>query len=307
MAAVVCMSVPDTALDSQRLLRAALPASLVVGVASTGLALLSAVPSGDPADLLGVSPLPVLLGVALATVTAVPFLVALLLVVTTPSRRVAAAGAGLVYAVDLVAVVASRTTLSPGPGLDLGVLAAALPRVVTVLAVATAVWLAYGGGYARLAGWTGDAVRHPLFAQLDGRRLHHLLSTVGRLATVESVTVSFSGPDSDAVGVSLTRLPARWLVEASVLLAVLFLAGPRRSALDLLKGLGLLVAVQSAVVLVPAFLPPVDPVFLLGARGPLAAALPDAMLLVGLAVGVRLLGRDESGPQVERTTATADS
>jgi hypothetical protein len=337
MAAVVCMSVPDTALDSQRLLRAALPAGLVVGVASTGLALLSAVPSGDPADLLGVSPLPVLLGVALATVTAVPFLVALLLVVTTPSRRVAAAGAGLVYAVDLVAVVASRTTLSPGPGLDLGVLAAALPRVVTVLAVATAVWLAYGGGYARLAGWTGDAVRHPLFAQLDGRQLgpgltlrrgllaagvaglvaagglvavgglHHLLSTVGRPATVESVTVSFSGPDSDAVGVSLTRLPARWLVEASVLLAVLFVAGPRRSALDLLKGLGLLVAVQSAVVLVPAFLPPVDPVFLLGARGPLAAALPDAMLLVGLAVGVRLLGRDESGPQVERATATADS
>jgi hypothetical protein len=31
------------------------------------------------------------------------------------------------------------------------------------------------------------------------------------------------------------------------------------------------------------------------------------MLLVGLAVGVRLLGRDESGPQVERATATADS
>jgi hypothetical protein len=309
----------------------------VVGVASTGLALLSAVPSGDLTDVFGVSPLPVLLGVGLATVTAVPFVLALLLVVTTPSRQVAAAGAGLVYAVDLVAATASRLLTLPAPALDLGVLAVPLPRAVTVLAVATAVWLAYDGGHERLAKWTGDAVRHPLFAHLDGRRLgpgltlrrgllaagvagllaagglvavgglHHLLSAVGRPETVESVTVSFSATDSGAVGIPLARLPARWLVEASVLLAVLFVAGPRRSALDLLKGLGLLVAVQSAVVLVPASLPPVDPVFLLGSRGPLAAALPDAILLVGLAVGVRLLGRDESRPLVERATATADS
>lgn len=331
------MSVPDASLDSQRLLRAALPASLLVGVASTALALLRAVPSRDPAELLGVSPLPVVVGVGLATVTAVPFLVALLLAVTTPSRRVAAAGAGLVYAVDFVAAVASRLLTPRGPDLGLGVLALPLPRAVTVLAVATAVWLAYDGGYERLAGWTGDAVRHPLFAQMDGtwlgpgltlRRglvaaavaglvgagglvatggLYDLLVAVGRLGTAESGTVAFPARDPGEVGVPLGRLPVRWLIEASVLLAVLFVAGPRCSARDLLKGLGLLVGVQSAVILVPAFLPPFEPVYLLGARGPLVAALPDAILLVGLAVGARLLGRDESGPQVERATATADS
>ena len=337
MAAVVRMSVPDTSLDSQRLLRAVLPASLVFGVASTTLALLRAVPSGDPTELLGVSPLPVVVGVGLATVTAVPLLVALLLVITAPSRRVAVTGAGLVYAVDLVSVVGSRLLTPRGPDLGLAVLALPLARPVTVLAVATAVWLAYHGGYERLAELTGEAVRHPLFAQIDDTHLgpgltlrrglvavgvaglvgagglvatgglYDLLVAVGRLGTVGSGTVAFPARNPGEVGVPLARLPARWLVEASVLLAVLFVAGPRRSTRDLLKGLGLLVGVQSAVILVPAFLPPVDPVFLLGARGPLATALPDAILLVGLAVGVRLLGRDESGPQVERTTATADS
>jgi hypothetical protein len=331
------MSVSDTPLDGRRLLRAALPAGLLVAVGSTVLALLRALPTADPTELLGVSPAPVVFGVALATVTAVPFLLALLLVVTVPSRRVAAVGAGLVYAVDLGTVVASRTVLSPGPPLGLEVLAAPLTRGVAVLAVATGVWLAYGSGYERLAGWTGDAVRHPLFAQMDGRRLgpgltlrhglvaagvaglvgagglvavgglHDLLAAVGRPETAGSITVSFPTRGSGEVGVPPTRLPARWLVEASVVLAVLFVAGPRCSARDLLKGVGVVVAVRSAVVLVPALLPPGDPIYLLGARGPLVAALPDVILLVGLVVGVRLLGRDGSEREAAPPTATADS
>jgi hypothetical protein len=331
------MSVRDSAPGSRSLLRAVLPASLLVATGSTVLALRRALPTRDPAELLGVAPLPVVVGVGLATVTAVPFLLALLLAVTTPSRRVAAAGAGLVYAVDFVAAVGSRLLGPEGPGPGLGVLALPLPRAITVLAVATAAWLAYHGGDERLAEWTEDAGRHPLFARLAGTHLgpgltlrrglvaagvaglvgagglvatgglYDLLVAVGRLGTAGSGTVAFPARPPGEVGIPLARLPARWLGEASVLLAVLFVAGPRCATRDLLKGLGLLVGVQSAVILVPAFLPPVDSVYLLGARGPLAAALPDAILLVGLAVGVRLLGRDESRPQVGQSTATADS
>ena len=337
MAAVSRMSVPSVDVDSERLVRAVLPASLLVAVGSTVLALLRALPPGDPTELLGVSPVPVALGVLLNTVTTVPFLLALLLVVTIPSRRVAALGAGLVYAVDFVTVVGSRTLLSRGPGLDLGSFAVPLPRAVTVLAVATAAWLAYHGGVERLRAAVGGVPHHPLAAHVGDRRLgpgltlqrglvaaglaglvgaaglvlaggvHDLLTAVARLESTGSTTVVFPGSELREVGVPPARLPVRWLLEGSFLLAVLFLAGPRCSARDLLKGLGLLVGVQSAVILVPAFLPPVEPVYLFGARGPLVAALPDAILLVGLAVGVRLLGRDESETPAARPTATADS
>ncbi|MFC5367678.1 hypothetical protein [Salinirubrum litoreum] len=331
------MSVLDSSLDSRRLLRGALPASLLVAVASTVLALLRALPTGDPTELLGVSPAPVAFGVLLSTVTTVPFLLALLVVVTTPSRRVAAAGAGLVYAVDLVAVVAGRSLLSRGAGLDVAVLALPLPRAVTVLAVATAVWLAYHGGTERLHAVVGGVPPHPLFAQIADHRLgpgltlqrgllaagvaglvgagglvvagglYDLLTAVGGLGAPGSPSITFSESGLREVGISLARLPVRWLIEASVLLAVLFVAGPRCSPRDLLKGLGLLVAVRSAVILVPAFLPPFEPVFLLGPRGPLVAALPDVILLVGIAFAVRLSESGSPESPVDQPTATADS
>jgi hypothetical protein len=331
------MSVPDTPLDTRQLLRSVLPASLLVAVASTVLALLRAFRPADPTDLLGLSPGPVVVGVILSTVTTVPFLLALLLVVTTPSRRVAVAGAGLVYAVGLTAAAASRVVVARGPDLGLAVLALPLPRAATVLAVAAAVWLAYGGGTERLRTVVGGVPRHPLFAQIPDEELvpaltlrrgllaaglaglvgagglvvagglHDVLTTLGRLGATESPTITFSESGLREVGVPLTDLPVEWLIEASFLLAVLFVAGPRCSPRNLLKGIGLLVAVQSAVILVPAFLPPFEPVFVLGARGPLVAALPDAILLVGIAFAVRLSDADSPASPAGQPTATADS
>lgn len=57
------------------------------------------------------------------------------------------------------------------------------------------------------------------------------------------------------VGIPSSQLPVEWLFEASFLLAVVFVTGPRVAARDLAKGVAVIVAVQSATRLVPPLVP----------------------------------------------------
>ncbi|MFC6726355.1 hypothetical protein ACFQE1_18705, partial [Halobium palmae] len=104
----------------------------------------------------------VLIEGTVATAWFVPFLLAVLIVLATPSRRTVAIGAALVYGVGLLSIV-GRTLLGGVPvGIEPVVLAVPLASVANFLAVATAVWLAYHGGYERLAAAVGSLDRHPL-------------------------------------------------------------------------------------------------------------------------------------------------
>lgn len=308
------MPVPESEPGSRRLLGAATLAAALTAVGFVALNW-SRMPSTDgyPA---GDIVLGVVSGGALTTVAYVPFLLAVLIVVAGPSRRAVAGGAVLVYVFDLLLIV-GQTFLTP-VGIGFTVLAVPLVRVVALLAVATAVWLAYHGGYERLVSATGNADQHPLFAIVADEQIgpalslqrglvvaglaaivgagglvlvggiENLLRAVVRLETAGSTTIVFRQGQTTSVGIPLARLSAQWLVEASFLLAVLFVTGPRLGARDLLKGVAVVFGVQSTLALLPALVPPFRPVYLLAASGPVLAPLDDVILLFGIAAAVWL-------------------
>jgi hypothetical protein len=321
LSAVVHVSVHDSDPTRARLLGAAVLAGVPTAVASVGLAWSRLVLTNRP---VGGGDLTVLVGAVTgvigATVASVPFLLAVLFVVTRPTRRSLLAGALLVYVGDVLTAVGQRLLTGVQTGVDLTVLVVPLTRVVALFAIATATWLAYHGGYERLVAATGDATQHPLFAVVADERVGPALSlqralvaagvaalvgagglvAVGAVGSlVDALTRSVTGGSGVVVGsrawvrdvgISLPRLPRRWLFEASFLLAVLFVTGPRLRGRDLLKGLAVVFGVQSTVFLLPMLRPPFRPVYLFGAPGPILTPLTDASLLVGVAVAVWLGG-----------------
>ncbi|QZP36899.1 hypothetical protein [Halobaculum magnesiiphilum] len=312
------MSLHDD-LDARSALPAALGSAALVAFAFVAFGWLrlssrSGTPAGDPVAILGA----LLIQAAVATVTFAPFLLAVVGVVARPTPRVVAGGAALVYGVDLLVTVG--TTLATGfPG-SVGplVLVVPLSTVVSLLAIAVAVWLAYHGGYERLAAAAEGADRHPLFANLPKKSLGpglsvkrglvaaglaalvgagglvaanglgDLLRAATRAGAGGSVSVTVTGAWARNVGIPPSQFPVEWLSEASFLLAVLFVAGPRVAARDLGKGIAVIVGVQSATVLVPAFVASARPLDLWAPSGPLLAPLGDVFLFVGIAVAVRL-------------------
>jgi hypothetical protein len=66
--------------------------------------------------------------------------------------------------------------------------------------------------------------------------------------------------------------------------------------------------VQSTVKLLPALVPPFDPVYLFGASGPVFAPLRDAAVLAGVAVGAWLAfhGGSETLRRVTRSRSVTD-
>ncbi|WP_224448634.1 hypothetical protein [Haloprofundus salilacus] len=316
------MSVPECELDSQRLLGAALLASgliavLVVTFGWSRLLLLDRSTAGAGKIILGV-----MTGWSLATAAYAPFLLAVLLVVAGSSRRAVVGGAVLVYVVDLLFIV-GRTLLSDLPGeLPLTIFAVPLGRVLTFLAVATAVWFAYHGGYERLVSAVGNVDQHPLFAIVAHEDIGPTLSLQrGLIATglaaivgagglvlvhgvgtfLQSVTRPETGGSSTRVflqgsglrvGVPLTELPVEWLFTASFLLGVIFLTGPRLRLRDFLKAIAVVFGVQSTVRLLPALIPPFRPIDLWATSGPVLAPLEDSILLFGIAVAVWMAFHD---------------
>ncbi|MFC4359754.1 hypothetical protein ACFO0N_17555 [Halobium salinum] len=299
--------------DGRRLFGAVLLSALVtaagfVALSWSRLLATGRVPDGGDGVLVGV-----VTGTALGAVSFVPFLLAVLLVVARPSRRSVAVGVGLVYATDLALAVGQSLLSGVPAGVGVVVLAVPLPRVASVLAVATAVWVAYHGGYERLASAAGNADQHPLFAIVADRRLGPGLSlrrglvaaglaaAVGvggvalaggvgevlRAATQQGTVAVLPRGGAWSVGIPLARLPIRWLFEASFLLGVLFVTGPRLGGRAVLKAVAVVVGVQSAVRLLPALVPPFRPVELWAPSGPVLTPLDDLLLLVGVALAVR--------------------
>lgn len=251
---------------------------------------------------------------AIATFT--PFLLAVLLVVADSSRRSVISGAIIVYVCGLL-LTGSQLVLSNSPiGFDIVVLAVPLVRVVIFLAVATAVWLAYHGGYERLAAAVGNVDQHPLFAAIADVEIGpalslqrglvvaclaafvgagglvltggigELLRAVEQMNTAGAIGVTIPHDQVWRVGIQPERFPVEWLFEVSFLLAVLFITGPLLRARDFCKGVAVLFGVQSTVGLLPALVPPGRPVELWGASGPILSPLGDAMVLLGIAVAV---------------------
>ncbi|WP_277553818.1 hypothetical protein [Halobaculum limi] len=317
-------------LDSERrrLVAAAVPGGAVIAVALVAVAWTRLLSTGRAPDELGAIALGVATGTALATVTFVPFVVAVLFVVATPSRRVVAGSAVLVYAVGLVGT-GWQYVFRGLSGLRLTILAVPLSNVVPVVAVATAVWIAYGGGFDRLAAITGEATHHPLFAQIADERIGpglsvqrglaaagvgglvaagglvaigvvaNLLTALGTPGATGPSTVVFVRSSVWNVGIPAGRLPRQWLFEASFLLAILFVTGPRLRVREFLKAVGVVVAVQSTVALLPMLIPPFDPVYILDPSGPVLTPLSDVVTVAGVAVAVWLAfhrGSAPSGP-----------
>lgn len=252
----------------------------------------------------------------------VPFLLAVLFVVAQPSRRTLAGGAVLVYVVDLLLTVGQSLLGGYSNMLGLPVLAVPLPRVVVFLSIATAVWFAYHGGYERIVSVVGNATKHPLFAVVVDNRIGPGLSLrrglvaavlgaivgAGGLVVAGGVSdflgriarqgLAGSGPPMIVsgffwnVGIPPARLPKRWAFEASFLLGVLLVTGPRVRPRDLGNGLVVVFGVQSVVKLLPALLPPFRVPSLFGPSSPLLGPLHDATMLVGIAAAVWLAFHD---------------
>ncbi|MFC6726359.1 hypothetical protein ACFQE1_18725, partial [Halobium palmae] len=119
-------------------------------------------------------------------------------------------------------------------------------------------------------------------------RIGDLLRTLARSGSSGTLSVSFSGPQVWSVGIPPARLPVEWLFEASFLLAVLFVTGPRIEPRDLLKGVVVIFGVQSTVTLLPALVPPSRPVDLWAVSGPVLTPFGDLTLFFALAVAVWL-------------------
>jgi hypothetical protein len=87
-------------------------------------------------------------------------------------------------------------------------------------------------------------------------------------------------------GIPLEHTPVRWLFEASFLLAVLFVTGPRLGRRAIAKAIIVVFAVQSALELAPMVRPPFEPVYLLATPGPIFTPLGDIVLLCGIATAL---------------------
>ncbi|UIP00908.1 hypothetical protein Hbl1158_06000 [Halobaculum sp. CBA1158] len=329
------MTVPDSAPDGSRVLGAALPASALVAAALVAVNWAGLFATGRLDEVTGGVAVSALSGWLLSTASFVPFLAAVLLVVVAPSRRTVAGGVAVVYVADLLLVVV-RSVLSPLPVRSwLPVLAVPLTRVAAVLAVATAAWIAYHGGYDRVASALGNPDQHPLFAVVAGDRigpdltvrrgaaaaglgavvaaggavvaglLGDLLAAVARAGATGSESIFFTRGQFWNVGIPLSQLPAEWLFEASFLLGVLFVIGPRLRPRDLTKGVAVVLVVQSTAQLLPALLPPVRPVSLWSPTGPVLGPLVDAVVLAGVATAVWLAVH--GGAEAVRSLVSADS
>lgn len=312
------MPVPESDSGRRRLFGAAILAGVLIAVGFVTVSWSRLLLTGRYSAEAGEIVLGVVSGGVLATAAFVPFLLAVLVVVAGPSLRAVVGGAVLVYAFDLLLTV-GRAILTDLPGgIELTVLAVPLVRVVTFLAVATAVWLAYHGGYERLVSAAGNADHHPLFAIVADEQIGPALSlqrglvvaglaaivsagglvlvggigdflrAVARSETAGSTTIVFHQGQTLSVGISLAQLPAQWLFEASFLLAVLFVTGPWLGVRDLLKGITVVFGVQSTVTLLPVLVPPFRPVELWDTSSPVLTPLGDAILLVGIAIAVWL-------------------
>jgi hypothetical protein len=245
-----------------------------------------------------------------------PYLLVVLVTVADPSRETVAGGVAVLYVLGLLQILAF-TLASPG-GFTPAVLAVPLATVAPYLGVATAVWVAHHGGYEQLADALKDAPEHPLFAVVAeeslgsdlplGRGLvaaglgsfvvvgglvvagwlQELLTTPARSA-FPGTSVRFT---ATSVGLELDAVPETWLFEATFLLAVLLVTGPRVGPRDVLKGVALVVGVRLTVAVVPAVVPPFESVALWESGGPMLGALASVVLVVGIAVGAWLAFRD---------------
>jgi len=310
------MSVFDSPSERRRFVGAALLGGMLIALAFvaiswTQLLVDGRVPTGTDRVALGIAG-----GWVMAALSQVPFLLAVLLVVATATPRTVAVGAFVVYVVNLLRTLVNALAV-PAP-LELTVFAVPLSSVVNFLGVATAVWFAFHGGYERLAAAVGDVDQHPLWANFAERRLGPGLSlqrglvvaglasfvaaagfvlanavgkffrAVANADSARGTTVEFSRGGVWNVGIPLAEFPTEWLFTASFLLAVLLVTGSRTAPRDVLKGLAVIYGVQSGVKLLPALVPPFQPVDLWSPSGVVMGPTADAMLFLGIAVAVWL-------------------
>ncbi|MFC7176049.1 hypothetical protein [Halosegnis marinus] len=310
-------------LDDRSAGRATVAATAAAGLVGAGFAatrLLRAAVAGPPSAATGEV---ALLTAWLSTVFLyTPFLSALLLVADAPTRRRVALAGGLVYAFDLAVVAADALRYGATAGVAPTLLALPLARVATVLGVATAAWLAYHGGYERVAAAADGAPTHPLFAVVADEPLGPGL-TLRRGVVSAGLGAAVAVGGRTAVGVALdllgavggsapagaasfaarsrntvvppADLPVAWLATAVLLSAVLLVAGPRLRARDAATGAAVVFAGQAAVVLAATLLAPARPLSLVDPGGPLLAPLGDVVLFLGIAAGLATWSRDRDG------------
>lgn len=249
-----------------------------------------------------------------------PYLLVVLLTVVEPTRRIVVGGAVILYSVDLLFTWAARQAFAAET--SLATFAGSLTIVFEYLAIATVVWVGYHGGYERLREALGDAQQHPLFAAIvDDRQLGRGVSIeLALLAVVPAALVgalgllftgavqrrlydlATSGPNGPAVtinfgastaaGVSTGQLPVEFALQASFLLAVLLVTGPQLARSDVLKGIAVIVGVESTVALLPTLLPPFRTVDLWAPDGPVMAPLAAVVPFLAIAAAVWLAFHD---------------
>lgn len=304
------MEFPGTGVNFRRALAAALLAGLVVAVVFVAFnwvrILLSPGLPDDPELVLGRTVFVALLSLAVYA----PFLLAVVWVVSDTHWKSVTTGAVLVFAFALFLPGGRRVEVPFDPSST--ELLVSMARVVSFLAVATAVWIAYNGGYERLTE-PFDGVSHPLFANVADTPLgadldlqRGFLAVVlaglvgaGGLVLVDSLhdlllaataggttRILFAQP-----GIPLEQLPIEFVAEASFLLAVLFVVGAGTTLRGLAKGIAVVFAVQTPLGLVPALLAPTWTVDLWAPQGPVLAPASDALVLLGIAVAVWLAFR----------------
>lgn len=249
-----------------------------------------------------------------------PYLLVVLVTVVEPTRRTVTGGAVILYSVDFLFTWASRQALAAET--TLATFAGPLTTVVQYLAIATVVWVGYHGGYERLREALGDAQQHPLFATIvDDRQLARGVSVERALLTVvpaalvgalgllftgavqtrlydlatsgpsgPSITINFGG--TTAAGVRIEQLPVEFALQASFLLAVLLVTGPRFARSDVLKGIAVIVGVESTVALLPTLLPPFRTVDLWAPHGPVMAPLAAVIPFLAITAAVWLAVHD---------------
>lgn len=312
------MSLEESVLDRHRLPGAAVLASVCCAVGALAVGWLRLLSTGRYPAAVGDVVVSLVYGGVVVTASFLPLLFAVLVVVAAPTPRRVAGGAVLVYAVDLLMTISQPPLASVPASVDVTVLAVPLPRVATVLAIATAAWLAFHGGYERLALAAGDADQHPIFAFVADEsiapaltvqrgvvvaglagvvsagglyvagRLSEFLEAIVRPEPTGATGIVIRPAAAYSVGIPLAELPVEWLFELSFLLAVLFVTGPRLAARDLLKGISVLVGVQVPVSLLAAFGSTDRAAELSNGLAPVLTPLDDVVLLSDIAVAVWL-------------------
>lgn len=306
---------PDT-VNARRLLVAAALAGLLASATQqacfAGLSSFTPSVAYGPAEFEGVAvtALAAIGELLLSAVGFVPYLAVVLATVAAPTRDTVAAGVAVLYGAGLLrALLFGRAV---GVAFTPATLAVALDSVVPYLGVATAVWVAYGGGYERFTDAVADVPEHPLFAVLADQRVGPDLSlergvvAAGLGALVATVGLVFNARFHDllrdastgvldptatfatvSVGLEPDGAPEFLLFEAAFLLGVVFVAGPRVGPRALVKALALVAGVRSTAALVLAVVPSFEAT-LWGPSGPILGVLGDVTVLVGIGVGVWL-------------------